>query len=60
MKVIPVIKTKNQRFTPRPGTNQRDSDFISRRTDNNHNSRRLDITGIIAVFGGIVNYWRDG
>jgi hypothetical protein len=56
MKVIPIIKTKNQRFTPRPGTNQRDSDFISRRTDINHNSRRLDITGIIAAFEGIVNY----
>jgi hypothetical protein len=56
MRVIPISKIKNQRFTPKPGTNQRNSDLILRRTDKNQTSRRLDITRMIAVFKGIVNH----
>jgi hypothetical protein len=56
IRVIPINNTINQRFTPKPGTNHRRSDLILRRSDINQTSRRLDITGIIAVFRGIVNY----
>jgi hypothetical protein len=55
--VIPSKTTRNQRLTPIPGTSKRNTLDRPRESETRQDCRRLDIMEMIAVNGGIVNYF---